>query len=118
VPAILHACGVWGSGTGSAAGGAKSKEVEMTQTLDALVETAATGEHTLSYEALSGRDTHEAERLIDRFVSELRRMTPEERIRASHYSFNRWERWVYAARYPDEVPLVNGELEWIALNLA
>jgi hypothetical protein len=24
---------------------------------------------------------------------------------------NRWGRWVYAARYPDEVPLVNGELD-------
>jgi hypothetical protein len=26
--------------------------------------------------------------------------------------------WVYAARYPNEVQLVNGELEWIALSLA
>jgi hypothetical protein len=29
---------------------------------------------------------------------------------------HRWERWIYAARYPDEVPTVNGELEWIALD--
>ena len=57
------------------------------------------------------------ERLVDRFVDELRRMTPEERVRAFRFSFNRWERWIYAARYPNEVPLVNGELEWIARDL-
>jgi hypothetical protein len=57
------------------------------------------------------------ERPIESFVSELRRMTPEERIRASRYSFNQRERWVYAARYPEEVPTVNGELGWIALRL-
>lgn len=26
----------------------------------------------------------------------------------------RWEHWVYAARYHDEAPVVNGELEWVA----
>ena len=45
-------------------------------------------------------------------------MTPEERIRASRYSFKAWERQVWAGRYADEVPLVNGEVEWIALRLA
>jgi hypothetical protein len=30
---------------------------------------------------------------------------------------NRWERGVYAARYPEEVPTVNGELEWIAFTI-
>lgn len=63
------------------------------------------------------RGTQGIERPIDRFVSELWRMTPEERIRASRYTMSRWERWVYAARFPDEVPTVNGELEWIALTL-
>ncbi|HXV04664.1 MAG TPA: hypothetical protein VFP23_02025 [Solirubrobacterales bacterium] len=87
----------------------------MTETLDALVAEPDSGVHALTYEALRGRDVHEAERLIDRFVDELRKMTAEERVRASRYSMNRWERWVYAARYPTEVPLVNGELEWIAL---
>lgn len=57
------------------------------------------------------------ERCLDTFVAELRQMTPEERIRASRYSFDDWERWTYAARYPDEVPLVNGELEWIVATL-
>lgn len=89
----------------------------MTQTSDTLLEGTESAEHTLTYELLRGRDAQEAERLIDRFLAELRTMTPEERIRASRYSFNRWERWVYAARYPDEVPLLNGELEWIAKNL-
>lgn len=31
---------------------------------------------------------------------------------------DRHQRSVWAARYPDEPPLVNGELEWIALSLA
>jgi hypothetical protein len=88
----------------------------MTQTLDIPQETES-GEHTLTYEALRGRGVHESESLIERFVSELRRMSPEERIRASRYSMNRWERWIYAARYPEEVPKVNDELEWIALTL-
>jgi hypothetical protein len=45
-------------------------------------------------------------------------MTPDERIRASRYSFKSWERQVWARQYPDEVPLINGEVEWIALGLA
>lgn len=90
----------------------------MTQILETHIEETESGEHALIYEALRGRGVQEVERLIEPFVSELTKMTGEERIRASRYSFNRWERWVYAARYPDEVPLVNGELEWIALNLA
>lgn len=90
----------------------------MSQALDTFIERAERGEHTLTYEGLAGRNVRQAERLVDSFATELAKMTREERIRASRYSFNRWERWVYAARYPDEVPLVNGELEWIALDLA
>ena len=86
----------------------------MSQTLDTLIGERDAAQHALSYEALAGRDVQEAERVIDRFIGELKRMTRAERIRASRYSFNRWERWVWSARYPDEVPLVNGELEWIA----
>jgi hypothetical protein len=89
----------------------------MTQTLD--IETQETREeHALTYRELRGRGVQETERLLEPFLSELRRMTPQERIEASRYTMNRWERWVYAARYPDEVPTVNGELEWIALYLA
>lgn len=90
----------------------------MNQALDAFIERTEQDEHTLTYERLAGRNVQQAERLVDSFAAELAKMTPEERIRASRYSFNRWERWVYAARYPDEVPTVNGELEWIALALA
>lgn len=89
----------------------------MTQTLDTQVEATETGEQALTNEALPGRGVKETEHLLAAFVSELQQMTPDERIRASRYSFNRWERSVYAARFPDEVPLVHGELEWIALNL-
>jgi hypothetical protein len=91
----------------------------MTQTLDTLVREVESGEYHLTYETLSGRDVREAERIVDSFVSVLRRMTREERISASrHGGFTRWERWVWAARYPDEVPLINGEFEWIALASA
>jgi hypothetical protein len=44
-------------------------------------------------------------------------MTPEERISASRYTMTRREYWVYAARFPEEVPTVNGELELIAATL-
>jgi hypothetical protein len=88
----------------------------MTQTLDALLAEPEAPERALADGAARGRGVHDAERRIDRFVNELRRMTPEERVRASRFSMNGRERWVYAARYPDEVPLVNGELEWIALH--
>jgi hypothetical protein len=71
----------------------------------------------LDYGEIAGRDVQTVERRLDAFVAELRKMTRDERIRASRYSFNRWERWVYAARFPEEVPLVNDELEWIAATL-
>lgn len=91
----------------------------MTQTLDSLIGDVESGERHVTYEALSGRNVYEAERVLDSFLSVLRRMTREERISASrHGGFTRWERWVWRCRYPDEVPLVNGELEWIACNMA
>lgn len=43
-------------------------------------------------------------------------MSTAERIRASRYSFSAWERQVWAGNFPEEVPLVNGEVEWIALS--
>jgi hypothetical protein len=89
----------------------------MTQTLSVPKEGAENGAHPLTYTPLPGQGAPETARPIDRFVSELQRMTPEERIEASRYTMNRWEYWVYAARFPDEVPTVNGELERIALTL-
>lgn len=89
----------------------------MTQTLNAQREATESAQHPHTYPPLPGQGAPETERPIDRFVSELQRMTAEERIEASRYTMNRWEYWIYAARFPDEVPTVNGELERIALTL-
>lgn len=48
-------------------------------------------------------------------VSRLDAMSPAERLTASRTTFTPHERAVWAARFPEEVPLVNGEYEWIAL---
>jgi hypothetical protein len=53
------------------------------------------------------------------FLERLHRMSAQERLRAFRFGgFDRWERGVWARHYPEEVPVVNGELEWIALGLA
>jgi hypothetical protein len=53
------------------------------------------------------------------FPTLLERMTPVERLRAYRSgTFDRRERTIWAARFPEEVPLVNGELEWIARSMA
>jgi len=88
----------------------------MAQTLDIKPQETESGGHALPREVARPRGA-EHESPIDRFVSELRRMTPEERIEASRYTMTLGERNVYAARYPEEVPTVDGELEWIAWNL-
>ena len=90
----------------------------MTQKLDKLIGEVGEEHPSLTYDSISGLDSHRAESKIDAFVSELWKMTSDERVRASRYSFNRWELWVWAARFPDEVPLINGEYEWIALRSA
>lgn len=89
----------------------------MAQALDTEIQ-KTTGE-ALPLVDREDRDhgAQKVERPIDSFLSELRRMTPQERIRASRYTMTRHERYVYAARYPDEVPTLNGELEWIAATL-
>ncbi|MEZ5077105.1 MAG: hypothetical protein R2725_06670 [Solirubrobacterales bacterium] len=53
----------------------------------------------------------------DAFLARLARMTPESRLAAARYRFKPWERRIWARHYPEEVPLVNGEAEWIALHL-
>jgi hypothetical protein len=46
-------------------------------------------------------------------------MTPERRLRAAEQGeLHRHELAAWAARYPEEIPLVNGELPWIAATLA
>lgn len=53
------------------------------------------------------------------FLARLEQMSAAERLRASRQGrFNHAERALWAAHYPEEVPIVNGELEWIALTLA
>jgi hypothetical protein len=46
-------------------------------------------------------------------------MSVEERINASRNGgFTRHERSIWAARHPEQVPLIDGEFEWIARSLA
>jgi len=88
----------------------------MTQTLDP--HTGEPGSTNRLRTKASRAGSAEADSVMDSFLSELRRMTPQERVEASRCTMNGHERAVYAARYPDEAPTVNGELEWIALRLA
>jgi hypothetical protein len=49
----------------------------------------------------------------------LDRMTPVERLRAYRAgTFDRRELATWSARFPEEAPLLNGELEWIARDMA
>lgn len=52
------------------------------------------------------------------FVDLLERMPPAERLRRARDAFTPHQRAAWAARYPEEVPIVNGEFEWIALSIA
>ena len=55
----------------------------------------------------------------DAFLDRLASMSPAARLLAARRGdFTRSERVLWARTYPDEVPLVNGEVEWIALGLA
>lgn len=55
----------------------------------------------------------------ERFVSRLERMTPQQRLAVYREGgFSRRERAVWACRYPEEVPMVNGEFEWLVLGSA
>lgn len=56
---------------------------------------------------------------VEPFVVRLDRMSPSQRLRAYRDgTFNREERARWACRYPEEVPTINGEVEWIALRSA
>lgn len=53
------------------------------------------------------------------FLHRLAVMSPEQRLAAAQAGrFSRAERALWAARYPEEPPLVNGEHAWNALGLA
>jgi hypothetical protein len=52
-------------------------------------------------------------------LGQLSEMSPRERLQAYRSgALTRRECTLWAARYPEEAPLVNGEMEWIALALA
>jgi hypothetical protein len=51
---------------------------------------------------------------LDSFLARLSRMSAEERVLASRYEFTSRERTIWAGRFPDEVPMIHGEFEWIA----
>jgi hypothetical protein len=89
----------------------------MAQTIHIPISATEVGDPAVTHQAPYDHAVPETQSPTDRFVAELRRMTPQERINTSRYTMNRWERSVYAARYPDEAPTVNGELEWIAVDL-
>ncbi len=61
----------------------------------------------------------EAPRREPSIAERIDALGPSGRYRAyQHGLLSRRELFTWAARYPDEVPLVNGELPWIALTLA
>ena len=90
----------------------------MAQTVEIVGRTVERPKQTATQEQRPNRGAQQAEqRKLESFEAELRKMTPEERIRASRYTMKCWEYFAYARQYPDEVPTVNGELERIALSL-
>jgi hypothetical protein len=89
----------------------------VNQTLDIAEQIVEPPQRSLACEELSALSVQQAERKAESFVAELHKMTPRERISASRHTMNHLEYWVYAARFPGEVPTVNGELERIALTL-
>lgn len=61
----------------------------------------------------------DATRRREALLAHLARMSRHERLlSARHGHFDRRERSLWAARFPGEAPLLNGEYEWIALGLA
>jgi hypothetical protein len=86
--------------------------------LDRICREVRVGDRHLAYRDLAGLSVFDAEDLVAAYVQRLKRLHPEERLRLYRRpgGMSRWERWIWAARWPGEVPLVNGELEWIALS--
>lgn len=88
-----------------------------TQLLDPLLDEPRVRERPLTFERIREPSAQKAERVLDAFLARLARMSTEQRIEAARSGrFTRWERSVWSARFPDEVPLINGEFEWIALS--
>ena len=119
---VWHARGVRLAGEGSRGGREpRTEEAPMdSERLNRLCAEVAAGDRHLTYELLRGESVFDADALVTAYVERLRRLEPEERLRVYRRpgGMSRWERWIWAARWPDEVPLVNDELEWVALGAA
>jgi hypothetical protein len=98
-------------GDGSAEGGARTERHQMNKPIPTETETAAPPEGAPA----AGPARHGG----PDFPALLDRMTRVERLRAYRSgTFDRREVATWSARYPEEAPLLNGELEWIARDLA
>ncbi len=87
------------------------------RTLNRLAKQIAAGKRSLTYMALSGLSVYEADVLVSAYADYLQRRSSEERLRLYHRGrMTRCERWIWAPRYPEEVPIVNDEIEWIVLE--
>lgn len=99
------------AGDGSATREARTEGSEMNQPMPTETETAAPPDGAAATQPASYREP-DFPRILDR-------MTPVERLRAYRSgAFDRRELSIWAARFPEEAPLLNGELEWIARDLA
>lgn len=119
MPPILHARGVRGQTSGSRSGRApRTAEALMTDhTHNRLAKQIAAGKRSLTYGALSGLSVQEADLLVNAYADYLQRRSSEERLRLYHRGrMTRCERWIWTRRYPEEVPIVNDEIEWIVLE--
>lgn len=90
----------------------------MTLTLDKpSAATERSAEEKVAYADLRGLGVWDAEHRIEPFVNWLRRLSSHQRLVAAG-EFGRCELWIWARYFSEEVPLVNGEFPWIAVNLA
>ena len=76
-------------------------------------------ERALTEETSGGEGLPDATRRREALLDHLARMSQQERLLSARRGrMDRWERSLWAARFPEEAPLLNGEYEWIALGLA
>jgi hypothetical protein len=95
------------AGDGSAEGGARTERQQMNKPIPTDIQAPAPSE-TASRPSPGAREPLDFPALLDR-------MTAVERLRAYRSgAFDRRERTIWVARFPEEAPLLNGELEWIA----
>ncbi len=65
------------------------------------------------------RPAREPRRRLPRTPRQIDALGPERRLEMYRGgALTRQECVIWAGRYPEEIPLVNGEIEWIALSLA